>query len=330
VVIRVVASGICRSDWHIWDGHWTWIGVDLKPGTVLGHEVGGVVESVGSRVRSVKVGDRVTVPWHLSCGHCSCCQRGLQNLCEDGAQSNLLPGSGGWAEFMRVPNADLNCIVLPENVSELSAAALGCRYMTAWHGVHDQGAVKGGETVAIFGSGGVGLAAVEIAHCLGADVIAIDVDDEKLALAKELGARGTLNVRNMKPERVGEAIAKMTPGDRGVDVSVDALGLQHTVHSAILSLAKGGRLAQIGLTSAEEQGMATIPLDLMVGKELTLVGSAGNPHWSYDALLKLVAQGRLRPERLVTREVKLSDTQSVMNQFASYNTKGYVVITDFS
>lgn len=116
------------------------------------------------------------------------------NLCDDGAQLNLLPGSGGWAEYLRVPNADLDCIVLPDNVNELSAAALGCRYMTAWHAVHDQAAIRGAETSVVHGCGGVGLAAVEIAACLGGDVVAVDVDDAKLDLARALGARATLNV----------------------------------------------------------------------------------------------------------------------------------------
>jgi D-arabinose 1-dehydrogenase-like Zn-dependent alcohol dehydrogenase len=157
-LVRIVASGICRSDWHIWNGDWTWFGVKLNNSGVLGHEVGGVVERVGSKVTGVKPGDKVTVPFHLSCGRCNQCKHGHQNRCDDGASGNLTDGSGGWAQYMRVPNAELNCIVLPEGINELTAAALGCRYMTAWHAVQGQGAIVGGETAAIFGCGGVGLA----------------------------------------------------------------------------------------------------------------------------------------------------------------------------
>ena len=329
-LVRIVASGICRSDWHIWNGDWTWNGVSLPEGGVLGHEIGGIVEAVGTRVRSLKVGQRVTVPFHLACGHCMSCQRGHLNRCEDGASTNGLAGSGGWAEYMRVPSADLNCIPFPDEVNELTAAALGCRYMTAWHAVQGQGALEGGEIATIFGCGGVGLAAVEIAACLGGDVIAVDVDDAKLELARKIGARATVNARGLSPQAVGDAVRRLTPRDAGTDLAVDALGLQHTVNSALFSLKKGGRLAQVGLTSQEEKGMALIPLDLIVMKELKIIGSQGNPHWAYSNLLTLVAQGRLRPDRLISREVKLGDVESVLHDMDTYKTSGYVVITDFT
>ncbi|MPR05451.1 zinc-binding dehydrogenase [Microvirga tunisiensis] len=329
-LVRIVASGICRSDWHIWNGDWVWNGVHLPVTGILGHEIGGIIESVGSRVKRLTPGQRVTVPVHLACGRCSSCMRGLQNMCDDGDSSHHVPGSGGWAEYMRVPNADLNCVVLPDNVDELTAAALGCRYMTAWRAVHKQGAVKGGELVAVVGCGGVGLAAVEIAACLGAEVIAVDVDDAKLEQAKTLGAVSTVNAKGLSPDAVSSAVRKLTPGDRGVDLAVDALGLEQTVNTGLYSLKKGGRLAQIGLTSQQEKGFARIPLDLIVMKELRIVGSQGNPHWAFDELLSLVSQGRLRPSRLVSREVGLHDVGSVLHDMDAYRTSGYVVITDFA
>lgn len=329
-LVRIVASGICRSDWHIWNGDWTWFGVKLNKSGVLGHEVGGVVECVGSKVTGVKPGDKVTVPFHLSCGHCNQCKHGHQNRCDDGASGNLTDGSGGWAQYMRVPNAELNCIVLPEGINELTAAALGCRYMTAWHAVQGQGAIVGGETAAIFGCGGVGLAAVEIAACLGGDVIAVDIDDAKLETARKAGARAVVNAKGLSPEDVAKAVKRLTPGDSGAEMAVDALGLEHTVNSAIHSLKKGGRLAQVGLTSQAEQGMARVPLDLIVNRELQVRGSLGNPHWSYAELLKLVSQNRLRPQDLISREVKLSDVNSVLHDMDDFKTTGYVVITDLT
>lgn len=329
-LVRIVASGVCRSDWHIWNGDWVWNGVAIPEWGVLGHEIGGVVEAVGRNVTRVKPGQRVTVPFHLSCGHCHYCTHGEQNRCEDGASSNGFAGSGGWAEYMRVPNANLNCVVLPDEVDELTAAALGCRYMTAWRAVRQQGAIRGGETAAVIGCGGVGLAAVEIAVCLGGEVIAVDVDDSKLALAKEIGARATINAKDMSAQAVGEAVRELTNGGRGADMAVDALGLQQTVNSGLFSLKKGGRLAQVGLTSQEDKGFVNIPLDVMVMKELQIIASQGNPHWAYADLLALVAKGRLKPQRLVTREIKLSEIGEVLHDMDTFKTTGYVIVTDLA
>ena len=329
-LVRIVASGICRSDWHIWNGDWVWNDISLPEGGVLGHEIGGVVEAVGGRCRSVKVGQRVTVPFHLSCGHCTYCRRGFQNRCEDGASSNLFAGAGGWAEYMRVPNADLNCIQLPDEVDELTAAALGCRYMTAWRAVHSQAAIQGGETIVVVGCGGVGLAAVEIAACLGGDVLAVDIDESKLELARKAGARAVVNAKGLGAEAVGQAVRALTQGGRGADISVDALGLEQTANSALYSLKKGGRHAHVGLTSQEERGMARIHLDRIVINELRIIGSVGNPQWSYEGLLGLVSQGRLRPKQLVSREVSLGQVDAVLHDMDTFKTSGYVVITDFT
>lgn len=329
VVVKVVASGICRSDWHGWNGDLSWMGVPFSPTGVFGHEIGGVIESVGSRVTTLKVGQRVTVPWNFACGCCPPCQRGLQNLCDHGGSPQFIPGSGGWAEYVRVPNADLNCIALPDEIDELTAAALGCRYMTAWRAVHSQGAVKGGETVVVIGCGGVGLAAIEIANCLGAEVIGVDVDDRKLELARTVGAHKVLNSKGMNPEDTGAAVRKLTSGNLGADFSIDALGIQATVNTALYSLRKGGRLGQVGVTSQAEKGFVTVPMDLVVLNELRIIGSLGNPQWAFEPLLKLVAAGRLKPQDLVSREVRLSDVESVLREMDNFGTTGYVIITDF-
>src|SRR5713226_3524982 len=133
-VIRVEAAGICRSDWHLWMGDWTWLGVELELPRIPGHELGGVVEAVGHEVRRIKVGDRVTAPFAESCGHCPYCHAGKTNLC-DAAQFIGASHDGAFAEFVRVSEADFNCVPLPETVDSLVAAAIGCRYMTAYHAV---------------------------------------------------------------------------------------------------------------------------------------------------------------------------------------------------
>jgi D-arabinose 1-dehydrogenase-like Zn-dependent alcohol dehydrogenase len=185
-VVRVGASGICRSDWHIWNEDWTWMGLNLRLPTVLGHEVGGVVEEVGPDVRTVRMGDRVTIPFHEADGTCPYCRAGHQNLCDH----EVIPAihrSGGWAQYITVTAADLNCIRLPEEVDSLSAATLGCGYMTAYRAVVDRGRVQPGQWVAVHGCGGVGLSAVQIAAAMDAMVVAVDVFDHKLAKARGEG-----------------------------------------------------------------------------------------------------------------------------------------------
>jgi D-arabinose 1-dehydrogenase-like Zn-dependent alcohol dehydrogenase len=201
-VVRVEASGVCRSDWHFWNQDLGWMGFNLALPANTGHEVGGVVEEVGRDVRTIKVGDRVTIPFHESDGTCPHCRAGYQNLCDH----VIIPGVqrlGGWAQYVTVTASDLNCIKLPDGVDTLSAAALGCRFMTAYRAVIGQGRAQPGEWIAVHGCGGVGLSAVQIAAAADALVVAVDVDDRKLAKAREEGAVATVNARGLTPEQVG-------------------------------------------------------------------------------------------------------------------------------
>lgn len=327
-LVRVVASGICRSDWHVWNGDWGWLGIKMS--SVLGHEIGGVVEAVGANVRHTKVGMRVTIPFTLSCGACPNCRKGAQNLCDFQEEPSTREGSGGWAQYMCAPNADMNCVPLPDGVDELSAAALGCRFMTAWRAVVSQGALRSGETIAIFGCGGVGLAAIEIAAVAGGRVIAIDVDDQKLSKAKEFGADVGINVRGLSAPEAAEKVRAVTEGNRGVDLSIDALGSSPTMLGALRCLKKGGRLSQVGLTSQEDKGEIAIPTDLLVCNEWQIRGSLGNPVSGYHDLLSLVARGKLSPTRLVSECVKLSEVPRVLDDMDNFKTRGFVIITDFS
>ena len=328
-LVRVVSCGICRSDWHMWNGDWEWFGAKLLQPAVLGHEIGGVVEKVGSSVRHVQPGMRVTIPFHLACGYCPYCRSGEQNLCENRIVLHRTPGSGGWAQYMRAPNADLNCIPLPEGVDEMAAAALGCRYMTAWRAIQSKGEIRGGETVAIFGCGGVGLAATEIASTLGARVIAVDIDEVKLGKARELGASEIFNASSTKPEDIGKAIKKLTENGAGVDLALVALGSSATMLAGLYSLRKGGRLSQVGLTSREDKGNISVPMDIVVLNELQIRGSFGNPQSGFAELFRLVASCRLKPTALVSREVGLEDVDSVLRDVDHFKTLGYVIITRF-
>jgi len=235
---------------------------------------------------------------------------------------------GGWAQYVTVTAADLNCIRLPEGVDSLSAAALGCRYMTAYRAVVDRARVQPGQWLAVNACGGVGLSAVQIAAAADVLVVAVDVDDRKLAKAREEGAAATVNARGLTPEQVAQAVKDATGG--GTHASLDALGRAFTFHQSILSLRKGGRHVQVGITSQEERGQVAIPMDLLTNMEWEVVGSLGNPHPRYAELLALVARQKLRPARLVTREIALDDVNDTLERMTRFDTIGFEVITQFA
>jgi len=326
-VVRVEASGVCRSDWHFWNQDLEWIGLNLKLPANPGHEVGGVVEEVGRDVRTIKVGDRVTIPFHEADGTCPECRAGFQNLCDHSIAPGIQRG-GGWAQYITVTAADLNCIPLPEGVDSLSAAALGCRYMTAYRAVTDRGRVQPGQWLAVQGCGGVGLSAVQIAAASNALVVAVDVDDRKLAKARDEGAAATINALGLTPVQVGEAVKDATGG--GAHVSLDALGRGFTFHQSIHSLRKRGRHVQVGNHLAGGRGQVAIPVDLLTMMEWEIVGSLGNPHPKYAELLQLVAHQKLRPARLVTREIALNEVTDTLERMTRFDTIGFEVITRFA
>ena len=188
--------------------------------------------------------------------------------------------------------------------------------------------VKGGEKVAVVGLGGVGLAAVEIAVALGAQVIGIDTRDEQLKAAAKLGAVATLNSKGLTPGQTGEKVRALNNGT-GVNASIDAVGVSNAPLSALECLIKGGRMATVGLSSQEDKGMLTIPVDKLVFSEWSIAGSLGNPQPEYTKLLSMVDAGRLNPSQHVTEQVALEDIQSVMDRMPKFETNGYVVITKF-
>jgi D-arabinose 1-dehydrogenase-like Zn-dependent alcohol dehydrogenase len=319
-VIRVEVEGICRTDWHLWRGEWEWVGLKPALPIILGHEMTGVIEAVGSEVKRHKQGERVMVPVVEGCGYCESCLSGRSNLC----WTPNLPGmthDGGYGRLAKVLNADFNLIPLPDSVSFEAASAMGCRFPTAWRAVRDQGRLKAGEWMAVQGCGGVGLSAVMIGAALGGNVIAVDIDDEKLEFAKGLGAVATVNATR---EKVPEAIQSITKG--GAHLSIDALGVATTQLNSVHSLRRGGRHVQVGLTTFEEKGNVPLPVDLFVLFEIEFIGSVVNPTAGYPPLLALVEQGRLHPEKLVTRQVPIEEAGSVLNSMTSFGTTGMVMI----
>ena len=317
IIVRVEANGVCRSDWHAWIGD-----IPRNYPIVLGHEMAGVVEEVASGVVRFKKGDRVVVPFSGSDGSCQHCMAGNAHLCD----SMTAPGrnyNGGYARFVCVPAADRNVVRLPDEVSFRDGAALGCRFMTSFHGIVDRAKVEAGEWVAVFGCGGIGLSAVNIATALGARVIGIDLNPANLELARSMGAEAVVDARATDPV---EAVMEITKG--GAHVSVDALGIAATCVNGIRSLRKGGRHLQVGITTKKEAGYISVPIDLMVYRELSIVGTLGMSPHRYGSMMPLVASGRLSPGKMVTGEIGLSEVEGIFHRMTNSEVTGTFVMTN--
>ncbi|HWN36494.1 MAG TPA: alcohol dehydrogenase catalytic domain-containing protein [Pseudonocardia sp.] len=325
-IVRVEANGICRTDWALWAGKFWTGGPELAPPFVLGHEFAGPIEEVGAEVRGWKKGDRVTFPMNPGEGSCEMCRAGNQQVCEH--FESLVPGVSYWgafAECVAIRHADVNLVALPESLSSTDAASLGCRYMAAFHGVVDQARVRGGEWVAVHGAGGgMGLAAVQIAAAVGANVIAVDISDTKLAAARELGAVHGVHAGRDEP---AEAIKQLTRG--GAHVSVDAVGIAATCRASVRSLRTRGRHLQLGHTTPAERGEVALPIDVMMIKELEFLGAFGMAGQRFATMLNMIEAGRLDPGKVVSGTVSLAQAGGVLRSMESYETLGVVVIDQF-
>ncbi|WP_435360257.1 zinc-dependent alcohol dehydrogenase family protein [Haloarchaeobius sp. DFWS5] len=328
IVVETEACGICRSDWHAWQGDWKWIGMMPTPGLVFGHEPCGRVVEVGENVERFREGDLVTNPFNLGCGTCHHCRGGKGNICERSVPMGFLPIQGGaFAEYYPVRNADHNVVKLPDNVDPVDVAGLGCRFATAFHGLVHRVDVTPGDWVAIHGCGGVGLSAIHIADALGANVIAIDLADEKLERAKVLGADRVVNVQEVQD--VPQAVKKHTESSRGADIAVDALGIAETCRNAMNSLGKGGQHLQIGMTTSEEGGEVSLPVDTMVTDEREFYGSFGIPPNEYDEIFRMMETGKLEPGRIVSERVSLDEVPGIVENLGDYDTVGIPVCDTF-
>ena len=296
VVIEVKATGLCRSDWHAWMGHDS----DVVLPHVPGHELAGIVSAIDPGVTQFKVGDRITVPFVNGCGTCQYCTSGNAQVCPTQTQPGFTQW-GSYAQYAAIENADFNLIALPDAISFSTAAALGCRFATAFRGLTARARVQPQEWVAIFGCGGVGQSAIMIAKALGARVIAIDISPVALAKAIQLGADITIN------SSTSDALAQIraATGD-GADISIDALGSQTTSTQSILSLRRRGRHLQLGLLLTPD-GLTPEPMARVIAYELDILGSHGMAAADYPQMLAMVASGALRPDLLVERTVDLNE-----------------------
>jgi alcohol dehydrogenase len=319
VVIKVEATGLCRSDHHGWMGH----DPDIRLPHVPGHELAGTIAAVGKGVTRFREGERVTLPFVGGCGHCHDCHSGNQQVCA----SQFQPGFTAWgsfAEHVAIDYAETNLVRLPDEVDFVTAASLGCRFATAFRALVDQANVRPGEWVAVHGCGGVGLSAVMIAVACGANVVAIDLNEERLALARELGAAATINASGSAD--VVARVVEITGG--GAHVSIDALGHPVTCFNSVANLRRRGRHAQIGLMLGDN-ARASIPMSKVIAHELQVFGTHGMQAWRYGAMLEMILSGRIAPRRLVSREISLDEAPQALMDLDKATGAGISVITGF-
>jgi alcohol dehydrogenase len=301
VVVRVEASGICRSDWHAWRGHDP---VELPH--VPGLELAGTIERVGEGVRRWRPGQRVTVPFVCGCGRCDTCRAGEAQVCPHQTQPGFT-GPGSLAEQVVIHAADTNLVALPEGIDALGAASLGCRFATAYRALTAHARLRPGQWLAVHGCGGVGLSAVMIGAALGARVVAVDVSAAALDRARELGAEHVIDAASLSDP--AGAVREVTSG--GAHASLDALGSPDTAVSSVRSLRRRGRHVQVGLLLGAASTPA-LPMDLVVAHELEVYGSHGMAARDYPPMLDLVVAGRLDPRRLVGSVITLDEAGAAL------------------
>lgn len=351
VIVNVMATGVCRSDWHGWKGHDDDIKKHGLP-FIPGHELAGIIVEKGSAVQKLSIGNRVAIPFILSCNNCVECKRNKPTVCLNQSQPGFTM-NGSFAEFVEITKADHNLRIIPEGVSFVEAAALGCRFTTAYRAVVQQGLeidniqdalqnrrrISKGlkKNICVFGAGGLGLSCIVIAkamkNILGSDeigdIIAVDVSQAALLKAKEVGATLTINVRDydMNNEKVRQRVYELTGGN-GAELTIDAAGFIDTCENAVYTCRRGCRMVQVGLPIGGRPPM--IPMGTVAGRELELVGSHGFSAKDLPTILQLVKSGTLRVKDLIEKEVTLEEgAKALMDMDKVGQQLGMTVITRF-
>jgi alcohol dehydrogenase len=314
-IVEVKATGVCRSDWHAWQGH-----DPVQLPHVGGHECAGVVLAVGSEVRRARVGDRVTLPFCCGCGGCASCVAGETQLCMEAVHPGFVTW-GSFAEQLAVPHADVNLVTLPDELEFEAAASLGCRFITAWAGVHIHGGVRSGDWVVVHGCGGVGQAATMIAAAAGAGVIAVDLDPDKLATAQRIGAVASVDGGS---DDVPGRIRELTGG--GAHISIDAIGSPSVITASIGSLRRRGVHVQIGLLYGADATPA-VAMDDVYNRELRIAGTMGMAVRHYPEVLRTIASGAVDPRPLITKRIGLAGISDELAMMGSFGQTGVTVAT---
>jgi alcohol dehydrogenase, propanol-preferring len=296
-LVRVRHVGVCGTDVKIRADR---MGLGVIP-LIMGHEIAGEVAEVGGEVRGFAPGDRVVVNFYVTCGRCQFCRVGRDTLCPEVRQHGFTI-DGGFAEYLKTPGVNL-CKV-PDHVPLEGACILGDAVATAYHAITKRAQVRPGTTVALIGVGGVGLHALQMARLAGGWVIAVDVSEPRLALAKSLGADAVVDARSGP---FHEAVRKLTDG-QGVDVVLEFVANQKTLPSSYQSVKRAGRLVFVGYTP--QLPMSVMPHEL-VRNELEIVGARANTKQELQETMDLVGRGRIKP--IVDRVIPLADIEQAFD-----------------
>jgi alcohol dehydrogenase len=316
VVLAVKSTGICRSDWHGWQGH----DPDVRLPHVPGHELAGEIVALGKGVQGLALGDRVTVPFVSGCGECSPCRHGDPQVCDVQFQPGFTHW-GSFAEYVALHYAERNVVKLPEALSYERAASLGCRFTTAFRALVQLAELRAGESLVVFGCGGVGLSAILIAQALGARSIAVDIDPRKLELARDIGADTCIDASD--GARVAERVVSETRG--GADVSIDALGSALTLRQSLESLRKRGRHVQVGLMVGERVEPA-VPMGRVISNELCLFGSHGIAARSYPDVFEMIEKKRVPLDRILGPRLRLEDVPAELPRMGEFRGLGIALV----
>ena len=319
IVLKVEATGVCRSDWHGWMGN----DPDIRLPHVPGHEMAGIIAELGKDVSGWTVGDRVTLPFVCGCGRCAQCASGNQQVCDHQSQPGFTHW-GSYAQFVAVDYAKTNLVALPDEIDFVTAASLGCRFATSYRATIAQGKLTEGQWIAVYGCGGVGLSAIMIARAVGAHIVAIDISDGALALAGEIGADHCVQAKSEND--VSAAVRDLSSG--GVHVSIDALGSETTCINSINSLRKRGRHVQVGLMVGGDENPA-LPMHRVIANELQILGSHGMQAHQYEHMLQMIVDGRLNPQQLIRRKIDLQAAAQGMSREDHLSSPGVTIIDRF-
>ena len=310
VLIRVEASGVCHSDLHVIEGDWKQFAGIVKPPLIVGHEVAGRVVEVGPGVRELKVGDRAGVPWiYWTCGQCEFCREGNENLCANQKITGVT-ASGGYAEFIKAPASHATRI--PDAVSSVQAAPLFCAGVTVYRALK-QARPQRGQRLAVFGVGGLGHLAIQIGAHLGLEVTAVDLADDKLALAQSLGATQTLNATTTN------VVKELRSRGRAHIVLVTS-GSKAAYDTAFYCVRPTGTLLAVGLPANE----ISFPAIMMAAGEVNIKASAVGTRDDLEQVLKLAAEGKLLCQ-VATRP--LADINDIFEEMRAGKISGRVVLT---
>ena len=295
ILVKIAACGVCNTDAHYIDHG---VPTFKAPPLILGHEPSGIVEEAGEDVKNFKVGDRVLIPPVFSCGYCDNCRLGRENICFNMVMlGNHMDGA--YAEYTKVPAKD--CQHLPDDLPLEESSIIADAISTPFHAVKNRAKVRPGDSVVVFGCGGVGMNVVQIAAAAGASVIAVDIVDKKLETAKMLGAQHTINAKDKEDKALLKEIRGLTGG--GADISIEAIGNPKTIELGPASVKAGGCHCQVGYTHHN------VPVNAgrLMFREIEIKGSLGCRPVDYPKIIEMVRTGKIQLEPVVTNRFPLEE-----------------------